>query len=191
MPNLIAWHKNIRHQLRSGLPLAHLRVIFTIPKYFARYDCCDPSSCCLNYRTFRDMPPPRRKLQATVEETLTPPDELGEGQYIVRIKNAIGNNLYNVELPEGKTLLAELDARFRSKIWLKRGGYVLVDTKTLADRENKIDGQIVNVVRDEKAWRKASFWPKDFVKKPVFVEDSDEEESTVGKMPPSDDESST
>jgi probable RNA-binding protein EIF1AD len=28
--------------------------------------------------------------------------------------------------------------------------------------------------------------PKEFAKKSIYVEDSDEEESTVGKMPPSD-----
>ncbi|KAK5094031.1 hypothetical protein LTR70_005473 [Exophiala xenobiotica] len=128
------------------------------------------------------MPPPRRKLQATVEETLTPPAALSDGQHIARIKNAAGNNLYNVELA------GELGARFRSTIWLKRGGFVLVDANTLADRENKIDGEIVNVVRDEKAWRKAPFWPKEFAKKFTITSDSDEEESTVGKMPPSEDE---
>ena len=134
------------------------------------------------------MPPPRRKLQATVEETLYPPVVLNDGQHIARIKSAAGNNLYNVELADTKMLLVELDARFRSSIWLKRGGFVLVDTKTLADRENKIDGEIVNVVRDEKAWRKASFWPKEFAKKSVIIDQSEEEESTVGKMPPSDDD---
>lgn len=132
------------------------------------------------------MPPPRRKLQETVEETLTPPDELSEGQFLARIQNAAGNNLYNVELASEKSLLVELHPRFRSKIWLKRGGYVLIDTTTL-ERDNKIEGEIVNVVRDEKAWRKASFWPKQFTKKPAFGEDSDEE-SRVGKMPPSDNE---
>lgn len=134
------------------------------------------------------MPPPRRKLHATVEETLTPPAALSDGQHIARIKNAAGNNLYNVELASGKALLVELEARFRSTIWLKRGGFVLVDANTLADRENKIDGEIVNVVRDEKAWRNASFWPKEFAKKSTITSDGDEEESTVGKMPPSEDE---
>jgi probable RNA-binding protein EIF1AD len=133
------------------------------------------------------MPPPRRKLQATVEETVTPPSALNDGQHIAQIKNAAGNNLYNIELPDGAALLVELEARFRSTIWLKRGGFVLVDTTTLAARENKIDGEIVNVVRDEKAWRKAPFWPKEFVKKSTGVSDSDEE-STVGKMPPSGEE---
>lgn len=138
------------------------------------------------------MPPPRRKLQATVQETLTPPNHLKDSQSIARIIGAAGNNLYNVELPGSKTLLVELDARFRSKIWLRRGGFVLVDTSTLADRDNKIDGEIINVVRDERAWRKAPFWPQEFAKKSLVSmesDDEDEEESRVGKMPPSDEES--
>lgn len=130
------------------------------------------------------MPPPRRKLQATVEETLTPPDTLSAGQAIARVKTAAGNNLYNVELPSGQAMLVELEARFRSKIWLRRGGFVVVDT-TARERENKIDGEIVNVVRDEKSWRKERYWPKEFEKR-VVAEDSDEEDSNVGKLPPTD-----
>jgi probable RNA-binding protein EIF1AD len=133
------------------------------------------------------MGPPRRKLQETVEETLTPPDALQAGQLIARIVGGVGKNLYNVQLPSSQSLLVELDAKFRSTIWLKRGGYVVVDTTTLADRENKIDGEIVNIVRDEKRWRKAPYWPKEFVQKTAPV-DSDEDESTAGKMPPSDSE---
>ena len=133
------------------------------------------------------MGPPRRKLNETFEETLTPPVALQNGQLIARIKGGLGKNLYNVELPSSQTLLVELEAKFRSTIWLKRGGYVLVNTKTLADRDNKIDGEIVNVVRDEKRWRKAPFWPAEFSKKATAM-DSDEEESRVGKMPPSDSE---
>lgn len=134
------------------------------------------------------MPAPRRKLQATVDETLTPPDLLEDSQFIARIQSAAGNNLYNVETSDQTVLLVELESRFRSKIWLKRGGYVLVDTKTLADRCNKIAGEIINIVRDEKTWRKAPYWPKEFVKKTVITTESDEEKSTVGKMPPSDSE---
>lgn len=140
------------------------------------------------------MPPPRRKFQAVVEETLRPPDELKEGQYVARVQNAAGNNLYNVQLPTSKVVLVELESRFRSKIWLKRGGFVLVDTTTLADRDNKIDGEIINVVRDEKAWRKAPFWPAEFLTKSTAHatengEEEEDDESTIGKMPPSEDES--
>lgn len=155
------------------------------------------------------MPRPKRQLHATVEETLTPPDTLSPTQAIARITKAAGNNLYNAELPNRKPVLVELEPKFRSTIWIKRGSYVVVDTETLADRENKLDGEIVNVVRDEKAWRKMGYWyvytmlavagiwdvkctalliqsrPKEFEKKSSYGEDS-EDESTVGKLPPSD-----
>lgn len=104
------------------------------------------------------MGPPKRKVLATAEETLIPPEELLDGQYIARVIKATGNNVYSVELPSKKSILVELPSRFRSTFWLKRGSYVLVDTKALEERDNKLGGEIVNIVRDEKAWRKASFW---------------------------------
>ncbi|KAJ9644607.1 hypothetical protein H2201_000382 [Coniosporium apollinis] len=131
------------------------------------------------------MARPKRNLLATAEETSTPPATLSEGQTLARVTKAAGNNLYAVELPSGQSLLVELPARFRSTIWIKRGSYVLVDTGALADRENKLDGEIINVVRDEKEWRKQSYWPVQFAKKSAYEDDS-EDESTVGKMPPSD-----
>ncbi|PKX97482.1 putative eukaryotic translation initiation factor eIF1a-like protein [Aspergillus novofumigatus IBT 16806] len=133
------------------------------------------------------MGPPRRKVLATAEETLFPPDELAQGQLIGRVIKATGNNVYLVEYPSKARALVELPARFRSTIWIKRGSYVVVDTNALEDRDNKLGGEIINIVRDEKAWRKAPFWPKEFVKQPTAVESSDEEdESNVGKMPSSD-----
>ncbi|KAJ4351571.1 uncharacterized protein N0V89_006914 [Didymosphaeria variabile] len=134
------------------------------------------------------MPRPKRQLHATAEETLTPPDTLSATQGIARITKAAGNNLYNAELPGRKPVLVELESKFRSTIWIKRGSYVVVDTQALADRDNKLDGEIVNVVRDEKAWRKMGYWPKEFAKKSSYGEDSEDEESTVGKLPPSDSE---
>lgn len=101
---------------------------------------------------------PKRNLLATVEETLTPPNALPGSQSIARVTKAAGNNLYNAELPSGQAILVELPAKFRSTIWIKRGSYVLVDTKALADRDNKLDGEIINVVRDEKEWRKQNYW---------------------------------
>ncbi|KAH7551752.1 hypothetical protein BM1_09386 [Bipolaris maydis] len=132
------------------------------------------------------MPPPKRKVLATIDSTITPPDELPPNHFIARITKAEGKNLYSAELPDGKPVLAELEPKFRSTVWIKRGSYVVVDTSALADRDNKLDGEIVNIVRDEKAWRKMSYWPQEFAKKSTYVEDSDEEESTVGKMPPTD-----
>lgn len=129
----------------------------------------------------------RRKIRNTAEETLNPPDSLSPGQTIARVIKAQGKDLYSVQAPDGTDLLVELEARFRGTIFVKRGGYVLIDTSIKTDRANKIQGEIINIVRDEKTWRKQSYWPPQFVKKPNPV-DSDEEESVVGKMPPSDDE---
>ncbi|TKA72006.1 hypothetical protein B0A49_04152 [Cryomyces minteri] len=131
------------------------------------------------------MARPKRNLLATAEETQTPPDVLSDGQSVAKVVKAAGNNLYNVELPSGRSILVELPARFRSTIWIKRGGYLLVDTNALAARDNKLDGEVLNVVRDEKQWRKMSYWPAEFAKKPSYPEDSEDEESTAGKMPPS------
>jgi len=129
---------------------------------------------------------------------MTPPSSLTHTQSLARVVQAAGNNLYRVELPTSstltsdasKTLLVELPARFRSTIWIKRGGFVLVDTAAAGERENKLDGEIVNVVRNEKEWRKEKYWPKEFVQRISYADedDSDEEESNVGRMPPSDSE---
>lgn len=67
--------------------------------------------------------------------------------------------MYSVELPSKKELLlVELPPRFRSQIWIKRGGYVVIDPSAFEGRENKLGGEIVNVVRDEKQWRKQAYW---------------------------------
>lgn len=104
------------------------------------------------------MGPPRRKVLATAEETLTPPGELSKTHQIVRAIKATGNNIYLIELPNKGQMLVELPARFRSTIWIKRGSYLVIDTKAQDERDNKIGGEIINIVRDEKAWRKAPFW---------------------------------
>jgi probable RNA-binding protein EIF1AD len=105
------------------------------------------------------MGKPRRNLLATVAETTNPPAQLEEGHTLARITKNVGNSLYSVELPAEKDmLLVELNPKFRSAVWVKRGTYVLVDRRALADRDNKLDGEIVNVVRDEKEWRKRSYW---------------------------------
>jgi probable RNA-binding protein EIF1AD len=103
------------------------------------------------------MAPPRRKLQATEAQTLTPPDELPAGHRIAKVLRATGNNIYSVELPSKDQILVVLPARFRSTIWMKRGSYVVLDMNALEPKD-RLSGEIVNIVRDEKAWRKAQYW---------------------------------
>ena len=113
------------------------------------------------------MARPKRSLLATAAETSAPPTILDEGHAIARVKKAEGNNLYCVELPLVKEpLLVEMPSRFRSQIWLKRGGYVVVNTFAFEGRENKLSGEIVNVVRNERQWRKQAYW---FVRSSIGV----------------------
>jgi probable RNA-binding protein EIF1AD len=104
------------------------------------------------------MPRPKRQFLATAEATLTPPNAIEPNHAIARVVKAEGNNLYSVTLPQGKALLVELPAQFRSKIWIKRGGFVVVNSEAFEERENKLDGEVVNVVGDQKAWMKMPYW---------------------------------
>jgi len=81
-----------------------------------------------------------------------------EGQLIARAIKATGNNVYLAELPSKKSVWWNCPLVSGSTIWIKRGSYVVIDTNALKERDNKLAGEIVNVVRDEKAWRKAEFW---------------------------------
>ena len=100
----------------------------------------------------------KRAINATAEETLTPPSALTEHQVVAKILRGEGSNLWKVSLPNGDDLLVELPIRFRSIFWLKRGGFVVVDGSAFQDRQNKIAGEIINIVRDEKEWRKRPYW---------------------------------
>lgn len=113
----------------------------------------------------------KRHLFETAQETATPPPMLKNGHLIAKVVKNEGNNLWSVEEPRGEgPLLVELPARFRSTIWMKRGGFVVVDTTAFEDRENKLRGEIVNVVREEKQWRKQAYWlvPGNITDKCVF-----------------------
>lgn len=105
-----------------------------------------------------DMGRPKRNVFAAAEETSTPPPALTATQSIARVIKAEGKSLYSCSLPDKKTILVELLPRFRNTIWIRRGGYVLVDAKEADTRDNKLDGEIINVVRDEHVWRKEAYW---------------------------------
>ncbi|KAI1810111.1 putative S1-like domain-containing protein [Poronia punctata] len=130
---------------------------------------------------------PKRDVRAAAEASTTPPNELTSSQHVAKVIKAEGNSLYSCTLPNQKTVLVELASRFRNTIWIKRGGYVLLELALPGQQTGKVEGEIVNVVRDEKEWRKQSYWPKEFAKSTYDSED-DEDDSNVGKLPPSDSE---
>ena len=104
---------------------------------------------------------PKRNILAAAEESISPPDELTEYQTVARVGKPEGNNLYTCELPNTKTVVVELAQRFRNTIWIRRRGFVVVDLTPSEERSkanSKVQGEIINVVRDEKEWRKMPYW---------------------------------
>lgn len=112
----------------------------------------------INRQLYNTMGRPKRNVLAAAEESMTPPDVLGPGQSIVRVVKPEGNNLYTCELPDTKPLILELAQRFRNTIWIKRGGFVLAERYEESKEDSRAMGEIVNVVRDEKLWRKQAYW---------------------------------
>lgn len=104
------------------------------------------------------MGKPKRNVLAAAEQTLTPPFALEPNQFLVRVAKPQGNNLYACELPDKTPLVLELAQRFRNTIWIKRGGFVLAERYADGLSEGRAEGEIVNVVRDEKLWRKQTYW---------------------------------
>lgn len=105
---------------------------------------------------------PKRDILATVVESATPPDELTPSQSLARVVKAEGNSMYTCELPNKKAGLFELQSRFQNTVWIKRGGYVLIDVAPATGEgrasNSRVAGEITNVVRDERQWRKQPYW---------------------------------
>jgi probable RNA-binding protein EIF1AD len=105
--------------------------------------------------------PKRSAVLAAAQESTTPPNELSPSQFIARVVKAEGNSIYTCELPNKKPILVELEPRFRNAIYIKRRGYVLVDLASADERAksgSRVVGEIINVVREEKEWRKQPYW---------------------------------
>ncbi|KAI1092704.1 nucleic acid-binding protein [Rostrohypoxylon terebratum] len=130
-------------------------------------------------------PRPKRNMRAAADEALTPPDQLTETQFLAKVIKAEGNSLYACTLPNQQTVIVELATRFRNTVWIRRGGFVLVDMNASKDEEGRAEGEIINIVGDEKLWRRQSYWPKEF---PRTINGGSREDSIAGKMPPSDSE---
>ncbi|CAI4210927.1 unnamed protein product [Parascedosporium putredinis] len=116
--------------------------------------------------------PPRSRAQITrALDSLDPPDSLEATQ----------------TLPNKSLVTVELDDRFRQTVWVERGNYVLLERYPPKEVEDEAVGKIINIAKDEKAWRKMPYWPKEFPKF-QYPESDEEDESNAGKMPPSDSE---
>ncbi|CCJ30932.1 unnamed protein product [Pneumocystis jirovecii] len=107
----------------------------------------------------------KKKIEKLGQMTIDPPDELSKNQEIACVMEIKDHDLYLCKTANGETLLAELPPRFRCKIWVRRGGFVVLNTQTFDKKECKIQAEISIVIQNEKIWKKKKYWPD------VFKED--------------------
>ena len=106
-----------------------------------------------------------RAKELAAEQLVSAPESLLPTQRIARVVSNAGQHLYSVEVLDGDstptTHLVELPTRFRSTIWIKRGGLVVIDLPDIKERKNKIEGDIAYVVLKptDKDWTQKPFWP--------------------------------
>ncbi|KAL0039758.1 hypothetical protein WJX77_007021 [Trebouxia sp. C0004] len=102
----------------------------------------------------------RRRKHLTQQELVPPTDK----QQVVRAKLSRGSNIFEAETADGRDLLCFLPAKFNKKLWIKRGGYIIVEEGDV-DVQDKVTATIVKVLyeQDVKALKKLSgVWPAAF-----------------------------
>lgn len=100
----------------------------------------------------------RKKIQKLGQITLDPPQELSIYQKIAQVIEIKDHDLYLCKTADGETLLAELPARFRCKIWVRRRGFVVIDTQEFDKKGGKIQAEISMIIQNEKIWKKKKYW---------------------------------
>ncbi|PNW84714.1 hypothetical protein CHLRE_03g155800v5 [Chlamydomonas reinhardtii] len=124
----------------------------------------------------------RKHVTLGLDGDVQPP---GPGQAIVRALGSRGSNVIEVEFPDGRQTLVLMPAKFNKKLWVKRGGFVMVEDSAQAEGDTKVTGTIVSVLYDDQIkqlQKMEGVWPKEFAK--------DGKASLEDMMPPSDSEES-
>lgn len=112
----------------------------------------------------------KQVMQEALEEYPVPSAQV----LVAKVAEARGNHTYEVILPpeaketegtssgkeEDRKTLAYLPPRFRNLLWVRRGGYVLVDVSEADHRDNKLGGEVIAVLRpaQTKYIRRQGLW---------------------------------
>lgn len=100
----------------------------------------------------------RKHVVREVTEEFILPD--GD-QKIVKVCASRGNNLHEVETPEGDNFLVSMPTKFRKNVWIKRGDYIIV--KPIAEGD-KVKAEIFQILyKDQiKYIQENGLWPNQF-----------------------------
>lgn len=113
------------------------------------------------------------RKHVTSPDYVEPPQD---GQEIVKALGSRGSNLIEVELASGEQTLCLLPAKFNKKLWVKRGGFLIVALGDVAATES-VSGTIVHVLYEADVRRlKAmpSVWPPAFDSPSPTLADSED-----------------
>lgn len=105
----------------------------------------------------------RKHIIQSLSQEIQPPKE---DQHIVKALGSRGDNLIEVEYPAGGTGLVLLPARFNKKLWIRRGGYLIVQHQLGKDigSRSRISGTIESVLYPEDIafLQEKGCWPMEF-----------------------------
>eukprot|EP00775_Hariotina_reticulata_P009258 gene9258-9424_t len=92
----------------------------------------------------------RRKhvTQTAFNQDVEPPSS---NQQIVRALGTRGGNIVEVEYPNGSNTLCIMPAKFNRKLWVRRGGFLIIEPSPEAEQDatSRVTGTICAVLYDE------------------------------------------
>lgn len=98
---------------------------------------------------------------------------VSDDQFIVKVLQAKGNSLYEIETPDNNKYLVSMPSKFRKTVWVKPGSFVVIEE---IKEGNKVKGEITNVLMKHhiKLLKKNGDWPEQFeTDKKVDIYDDD------------------
>eukprot|EP01134_Creolimax_fragrantissima_P000488 CFRG0488T1 len=97
-------------------------------------------------------------VREVLEEFPIPDDQ----HPIMRVTASVGNNLIEVEDPEGKHVLCSLPSKFQHTIWIKKGDHVIIEW---VEAVTKVQADIMHILYPEqiKFLKKRNMWPSQFL----------------------------
>ncbi|XP_068681921.1 probable RNA-binding protein EIF1AD isoform X1 [Montipora foliosa] len=114
----------------------------------------------------------RKHVAKEVLEDYVVPDP---NQQIVKVVSSRGNNLHEIETPDGNKFLVSMPSKFRKSVWIKRGDFVIVDP---IKEGNKVCAEIVYILygKQIKYLKNEGLWPKAFTEEFPLDEKSEVKE---------------
>ena len=106
-----------------------------------------------------------RSRKHVEEHILTDNPEPREDEHIVRVTESFGRNTVEVTYPNGTSVLALIPSKFLNKIWMKKGGFVIIEPTRLPHASSKVVAVVNHILFPEHIQHllKIKKWPAEFI----------------------------